>query len=91
MLKYKCSQVPNVIYLEPESSWVKQNSEFNMELYYKDELHHIEKAYKKLANFVSKILKYPNTKYHDYPNITCEKPSIKTNTHFPLLPTKSTL
>ena len=26
ILRYKCSQIPNVMYLEPESSWVKQDS-----------------------------------------------------------------
>ena len=34
MLKYKCSQMPHIIYLEPESSWVKQDLELNIELYY---------------------------------------------------------
>ena len=46
ILKYKCSQILNVIYLEPESSWVKQDSEINMELFCKDELRLIEKGYK---------------------------------------------
>ena len=27
VLKYKCSQIPNVMYLEPESRLVKQDSE----------------------------------------------------------------
>ena len=34
MLKYKCSQMPHIMYLEPESSWVKQDLELNIELYY---------------------------------------------------------
>ena len=91
ILKYKCSQILNVIYLEPESSWVKQDSELNMELYGKDELRLIEKGYKKLANFISKILKDPKKDLHYYPNITYDQTVIKTNTHFPPLPTKSTL
>ena len=91
ILKYKCSQILNVIYLEPESSWVIQDSELNMELYGKDELRLIEKGYKKLANFISKILKDPKKDLHYYPNITYDQPVIKTNTHFPPLPTKSTL
>ena len=35
MLKYKFSQMPNVMYLEAESGWVKQELELNMEFYYK--------------------------------------------------------
>ena len=46
---------------------------------------------KKLTNFIRKVLKDSNKEYHHYPNISCEKPVIKTNTHFPLLPKKSTL
>ena len=88
MLKYKCSQIPNVMCLEPESSWVKQDSEINMELYYKDKLHLIEKGYKKLADSISEILKDPKKDLHHYPNITYDQPVIKTHTHFPLLPTK---
>ena len=62
-----------------------------MESHYKDELHLIEKGYKKLAYSISKLLKDSSKEYDHYPNITCEKPAIKTNIHFPLLPTKSTL
>ena len=40
------------MYLEPELSGVKQDSELN-------ELHLIEKGYKKFANSISKVLKYP--------------------------------
>lgn len=51
----KCSLILNVIiYLEIELSWVKQNSELNMELHYKDELHFIGKVYKKFVNSTSK-------------------------------------
>ena len=91
ILKYKCSQILNVIYLEPESSWVKQDSELNMELFCNDELRLIEKGYEKLANFISEILKDPKKDLHYYPNTTYDQPVIKTNTHFPPLPTKSTL
>ena len=91
MLKYKCSQIPNVMCLEPESSWVKQDSEINMELCFKDKLHLIEKGYKKLADSISEILKDPKKDLHHYPNITYDQPVIKTHTHFPLLPTKSML
>ena len=59
MLKYKCSRIPNVMYLEPESNWVKQDSKLNMELYYKGQLHLIEKGYKNIADSISDILKDP--------------------------------
>ena len=62
-----------------------------MELYYKDEIHLVEKGYKQLTNSISKVLKDPRKEHHHYPNITCGKPTIKTNTHFPPLPAKSTL
>ena len=48
MLKCKYSQIRNIVYLEPKSCWVKQSSELNIELCYKDELHFIEKGYTKL-------------------------------------------
>ena len=91
MLKYKCKQMQIAMYLKPESSWLKQDLEFNMELYYKDELHLIEKGYKKLANITSKILKDPKKDLHDYPNINYDQPVIKSNTYFPPLSTKSML
>ena len=62
-----------------------------MELSYDDKLHIIEKRYKKLANSIIKILKGPKKVLHHYPNITYDQPVIKINTHFPPLPTKSTL
>ena len=62
-----------------------------MELYYKDKLHLIEKGYKKLTDSISEILKDPKKGLHYYPNITNDQPAIKTNTHFPLLSTKSML
>ena len=77
--------MPIAMYLKPESSWVKQDLEFNMELYYKDELHLIEKGYEKLANITSKILKDPKKDLHDYPNINYDQPVIKSNTYFFLL------
>ena len=79
------------MYLQPESSWVKQDLELTMELYYKDEFHLIKKDYKKLADSISDILKEPKKDLYHYPNITYDQPVIKTNTHFPLLPTKSML
>ena len=79
------------MYLKPESSWEKQDSELNMELYYKDELHLIEKGYKKLADSISEILKDSKKDLHHYPNIAYDQPVIKTNTHFPFLPAKSML
>ena len=79
------------MYLERESSWVKQDSKLNMELHYKDDLYLIEKRYKKLANSISKILKDPKKDLHHYPNITYDQSVIKSNTHFPPLPTKSML
>ena len=91
MLRYEYSHIPNVMYLEPESSWVKQDSELTMELFYKDELHPIEKGYKKLADSISEILRDPKKGFHHYPNITYDQPVVKTNTYFLLLPTKSTL
>ena len=54
MLKEKCSQVPNVAYLQPESDWVKTNTELEMTHFYKDELHLIEEGYQKLASSISK-------------------------------------
>ena len=62
-----------------------------MDLYYKDELHLIEKGYKKLANSIHEIVKDPKKDLQHYPNITYDQPVIKTNTHFPPLPTKSML
>ena len=62
-----------------------------MELYYQDELHLIEKGYKKLVNSISVILKRPQIDFHPYPSITFDQPVIKTNTHFPPLSTKSML
>ena len=59
-----------------------------MELYYKDELHLIEKGYKKLTNSISEILKGPKKDLHHYPNRTYGQPVMKTNKHFPALPTK---
>ena len=50
MLKGKCSQVPNVAYLQPESDWVKTSAELEMAYFYKDELHLIEEGYQKLAS-----------------------------------------
>ena len=91
MLKQTCSQIPNVMYLEPQSSWVKPDSELNMELYYKDELHPIEKGYKKLADSISEILKGLKKDLHHFPNITYDQPVIKNNTNFPLLSTKNVL
>ena len=79
------------MYLEPESSWAKQDSELNMELHYKDELHLIEKGHKKLANSISDILKGPPRDLHHYPNITYDQPVIKTNIHFPPILTNSML
>ena len=79
------------MYLEPESSCVKQDLGLNMQLYYKDELHLIEKCYRKLADSISEILKHPKKDLHHYPNIIYDQAVIKTNTHFPLLPTKSML
>ena len=57
MLNYKCSHIPNAVYLVPEPRLVKQNSQFNMELNYKDGLELIEKGFKKLANSIS-VLKH---------------------------------
>ena len=54
MLKEKCSQVPNVAYLQPESGWVKTNTELEITYFYKDELHLIEEGYQKLASSASK-------------------------------------
>ena len=62
-----------------------------MELYYQDELHVIEKGYKKLVNSISAILKRLQIDFHHYPNIIFDQPAIKTNTHFPPLSTKSML
>ena len=62
-----------------------------MQLYYRDEIHLIEKCYRKLANSISEISKDSKKDLHHYPNITSDQPFIKTNTHFPLLPTKSLL
>ena len=62
-----------------------------MKLYYKNELHLIEKGYKKLVTSISGILKDPKKDLHHYPNVTYDQPVTKTNTHFPSLPTKSTL
>ena len=45
ILEYKCIQIPNAIHLEPELNWVKQGFEHNIELYYRDKLHLIEKYY----------------------------------------------
>ena len=89
MLKYKCSQIPNIMYLEPEPSWVRQDSELNMELCYKDKPYLIGKGNNKLANSISEISKDPKIDLHHYPNITYDQPVIKTNTNFPSLPTKS--
>ena len=57
MLKEKCNQVPNVAYLQPESDWVKTNTELEMTYFYNDELHLIEEGYQKLASSISKKLK----------------------------------
>ena len=62
-----------------------------MELYYKQELHLIEKGYKKLTDSISEILKGPKKDLHHSPNTTYDQPVNKTNAHFPLLPTKSML
>ena len=45
MLKEKCIQIPNVAYLEPESDWVKTNTELEIAYFHKDELHLIEERY----------------------------------------------
>ena len=57
MLNYECSHIPNAVYLVPEPRLVKQNSQLNMELNYKDGLELIEKGFKKLANSIS-VLKH---------------------------------
>ena len=57
MLNYKCSHIPNTVYLVPEPRLVKQNSQFNMEFNSKDGLELIEKGFKKLANSIS-VLKH---------------------------------
>ena len=57
MLNYKCSHIPNAVYLVPEPRLVKQNSQLNMELNYKDGLELIEKGFKKLADSIS-VLKH---------------------------------
>ena len=57
MLNYKCSHIPNTVYLVPEPRLVKQNSQLNMEFNSKDGLELIEKGFKKLANSVS-VLKH---------------------------------
>ena len=45
MLKDKSIQIPNVAYLEPESDWVKTNTELEIAYFHKDELHLIEERY----------------------------------------------
>ena len=57
MLKKKCIQIPNVAYLEPESDWVKTNTELKIVYFYKDELHLIEEGYQKLASSICKKMK----------------------------------
>ena len=56
----------------------------------KVELHLIGKGYKRLSNSISEILKDLKKDLHHYLNINCDKPVVKTNTHFPPLPTNST-
>ena len=41
-------QIPNVTYLGPESSWLKENAELGMRFHYKDKLHPVEEGYEKL-------------------------------------------
>ena len=57
MLKGKCSQIPNVLYVEPESAWVKTNMELEIAYFYKDKLHLIKKGYQKQASSISKKIR----------------------------------
>ena len=54
MLKDKCSQMPNVVYVEPEASWVKTNTELEIAYFHKEKLHLIEQEYQKQASSISK-------------------------------------
>ena len=92
MLKEKCSQVPNIAYLQPESDWVKTNTELQMAYFYKGKLHLIEEGYQKLASSISKKLKEVTNSNH-VPSITLKKtpnkfmdkdfPSLKSVTKVP--------
>ena len=57
MLKDKCSQIPNVAYIEPESAWVKTNMELGIAYFYKDKLHLIKEGYQKQAISISKKIR----------------------------------
>ena len=88
MLKEKCSQVPNVAYLQLESDWVRTNTELEMAYFYKDEPHLIEEGYHKLANSISKKKKKKKemkgiTNSNHLPSITPKKtPNKVVDTNF---------
>ena len=85
ILKEKCSQVPNVAYLQHESDWAKTNTELEMAYFYKDELHLTEEGYQKLASSVSKKLKAVTNSNH-FPSIKPKKtPNKFMDTDFPSL------
>ena len=52
MLKQKCSHIPNVLYLEPESDWVKTNTE--LAYFYQEKLHLKQEGFQKLASSLGK-------------------------------------
>ena len=81
MLKEKCIQIPNVAYLEPESDWVKTNTELEIAYFHKDELHLIEEGYQKQTSSISKNLE-AITKSNHLPSIT---PKKTVGTNFPSL------
>ena len=46
--------MPNVVYVEPEASWVKTNTELEIAYFHKEKLHLIEQEYQKQASSISK-------------------------------------
>ena len=51
LLEDKCTNYINIDihYLRPDGNWIRENGHLDKPLFYKDNLHHVEKEYFKLA------------------------------------------
>ena len=82
MSKEKCSQIPNIAYLQPESDWIMTNSELEMTYFYKNELYLIEE-YQKLTSSISKKLKAVTNSNHVQSVTPKKTPNKFVDTDFP--------
>ena len=90
LLENKCTNYSNtdIHYLSPDGDWIRENGHLDKSLFYKDNLHLIEKGYLKLALSIKRKINLIQENFTYTNNIEKKQiPFFNTN-DFPYLPSK---